>query len=58
MELLRFDSRSPNQRYGPLIELLRDKLAHVLVVATDTSARRQAHHVPLVPALAPVAAAV
>jgi len=58
MELLRFDSRSPNQRYSPLIELLRDKLAHVSVVATDTPAGREFRHVPLLPALVPVAAAV
>ena len=33
MELLRFDSRHPNPRYGPIIELLKDQLATVPVIA-------------------------
>jgi hypothetical protein len=35
MELLRFDSRRPNPRYGSLIDRLSDKLAHVSVIATS-----------------------
>jgi hypothetical protein len=38
MELLRFDSRRPNAKYSGLIELLRHKLAGVLVVGADTTA--------------------
>jgi hypothetical protein len=34
MELLRFDSRAPSQKYSSLIDVLRDKLAYVSVVAT------------------------
>ena len=37
MELLRFDSRQPNPKYGGLVELLREKLADVLVVASSHS---------------------
>ena len=33
MELLRFDSRYPNPRYGPIIDLLKDQLAAVPVIA-------------------------
>ena len=33
MDVLRFDSRQPNARYAGLIELLREKLTQVLVVA-------------------------
>jgi hypothetical protein len=33
MELLRFDSRRPNAKYGSLIEVLKDKLANVAVIA-------------------------
>jgi hypothetical protein len=35
MELLRFDSRRPNAKYAGLIELLRDRLTNVLVIASD-----------------------
>jgi hypothetical protein len=34
MELLRFDSRRPDPKYSPLIELLREKLASVPVIAS------------------------
>jgi len=37
MELLRFDSRRPNEKYAPLIERLREKLASVAVIAGDLS---------------------
>jgi hypothetical protein len=48
MELLRFDSRSPNARYAGLIEQLRERLATVRVIskpagteaAVDFTARR------------------
>jgi hypothetical protein len=33
MELLRFDSRYPSQKYSGLVELLKDKLSEVLVIA-------------------------
>ena len=33
MELLRFDSRQPNPKYVPLIEHLRQRLAHVAVIS-------------------------
>lgn len=33
MELLRFDSRQPDPKYGALVELLRDKLSNVSVFA-------------------------
>jgi len=33
MDLLRFDSRRPNRKYLGLVEMLRDKLAEVLVIA-------------------------
>jgi hypothetical protein len=35
MELLRFDSRRPNAKYASLIELLKDKLANVAVIAAN-----------------------
>jgi hypothetical protein len=35
MELLRFDSRKPNAKYTGLIELLRDRLTNVSVIASD-----------------------
>jgi hypothetical protein len=38
MELLRFDSRKPNPRYAALIELLREKLSTVAVVAQGIDA--------------------
>ena len=38
MELLRFDSRSPNPKYGAVIELLKERLASVPVVACSESA--------------------
>jgi hypothetical protein len=38
MELLRFDSRAPNPKYGGLIDRLRDKLAEVLVVTRSVRA--------------------
>ena len=37
MELLRFDSRRPNSRFGVLIELLRKKLSDVVVVAAEAA---------------------
>jgi len=37
MELLRFDSRRPNQKYNSLVDRLRDKLAHVPVIAAAIS---------------------
>jgi len=42
MELLRFDSRRPNPRYNSLVELLREKLADVLVIAADLRPARPA----------------
>jgi hypothetical protein len=42
MELLRFDSRRPNTRYAEMVELLRQKLANVLV-----SRRPEFYGVPL-----------
>lgn len=39
MELLRFDSRRPNPKYSGLIELLREKLADVQVIAPRAVAR-------------------
>jgi len=33
MELLRFDSRHPSPKYGALVEMLKDKLSEVLVLA-------------------------
>jgi hypothetical protein len=33
MELLRFDSRHPNPKYGGFVELLKDKLSEVLIIA-------------------------
>ena len=38
MELLRFDSRRVDAKYLGLVELLRKKLAHVSVIATETAA--------------------
>lgn len=38
MELLRFDSRKPDAKYAGLIELLRDKLASVSVIASAAAA--------------------
>ena len=35
MELLRFDSRRPNRKYAGLVELLRERLSNVTVVAGD-----------------------
>jgi hypothetical protein len=35
MELLRFDSRRPNAKYTGLIELLRERLTNVSVIASD-----------------------
>jgi hypothetical protein len=37
MEILRFDSRQPNERYAGLIEELREKLVHVPVVAKSAA---------------------
>jgi hypothetical protein len=33
MEILRFDSRKPNAKYADVIELLREKMANVKVIA-------------------------
>ena len=41
MELLRFDSRRPTAKYRGLVELLREKLAEVLVVTSDAQASRE-----------------
>jgi hypothetical protein len=38
MEILRFDSRRPNAKYAGLIELLREKMADVRVVARSAAA--------------------
>ena len=38
MEILRFDSRKPNARYAEVIELLREKMANVTVIALPTAA--------------------
>jgi hypothetical protein len=35
MELLRFDSRRPSPRYGALVDLLKEQLSEVLVIAPD-----------------------
>lgn len=35
MEILGFDSRTPNPKYAPLVELLRRKLSSVPIVAAD-----------------------
>lgn len=51
MELLRFDSRRPNPRFGGLVEGLREKLASVAVVAASPLP----DSVPLLPALQSVA---
>jgi hypothetical protein len=37
MELLRFDSRRPNRKYAGLVELLRERLSNVTVVAGDAA---------------------
>jgi hypothetical protein len=37
MELLRFDSRRPNRKYAGLVELLRERLSNVTVVAGDVA---------------------
>jgi hypothetical protein len=37
MELLRFDSRRPNEKYADLIERLREKLSSVAVIAGNLS---------------------
>jgi hypothetical protein len=37
MEILRFDSRTPNRKYADLIELLRNKMADVRVIALPTA---------------------
>jgi len=37
MELLRFDSRRPNAKFRGLIDLLRDKLANVLVIGSQSA---------------------
>jgi hypothetical protein len=42
MELLRFDSRRPNVKYAGLIELLRDRLANVSVIAGQAPLQRLA----------------
>jgi len=41
MELLRFDSRKPSPKYSSLIDLLREKLTWVSVVATPAAASFQ-----------------
>jgi hypothetical protein len=58
MELLRFDSRRPNSRYRGLIDLLRDKLTHVPVIATAIAdvPVHDSDEFAEVPALVPVAA--
>jgi hypothetical protein len=38
MELLRFDSRRVDTKYVGLVELLRNKLEHVSVIATGAAA--------------------
>jgi len=56
MELLRFDSRMPNPRYVPVIELLSERFATVPVVARSTDAP-YARRVPApLPAWLPLAA--
>lgn len=45
MELLRFDSRQPNPKYSGLVELLREKLADVLVIAPALRAVRPAYDI-------------
>jgi hypothetical protein len=44
MELLRFDSRRVDAKYVGLVDLLRDKLAHVSVIATGTAAAARGLH--------------
>jgi hypothetical protein len=38
MELLRFDSRQPSSKYASFVDLLKDKLAEVLVIARSENA--------------------
>jgi hypothetical protein len=40
MEVLRFDSRNANAKYSPLIDMLREKLATVLVIAQVATVKR------------------
>ena len=42
MELLRFDSRSPNPKYAGLVELLRGRLANVAVVGAGSAVHASA----------------
>ena len=44
MELLRFDSRRVDAKYVGLVDLLRDKLSHVSVIATGTAAAARGLH--------------
>jgi len=37
MELLRFDSRQPNPKYADLIEHLKERLAQVMVISTNSA---------------------
>src|SRR4029434_5912216 len=53
MELLRFDSRRPNAKFRGVIDLLRDKLANVLVVGSQSAVDAPAPYYCPPPALQP-----
>jgi len=43
MEILRFDSRNPNAKYADVIELLREKMANVKVIALPAVTKGHPH---------------
>jgi hypothetical protein len=53
MELLRFDSRRPNAKFRGVIDLLRDKLANVLVIGSQSAVDAPAPYYCPPPALQP-----
>jgi hypothetical protein len=57
MELLRFDSRHPNAKYVGIIELLREKLASVLVINRSMDAEAAEYDHPPTPLLEEMAVA-
>jgi len=52
-QLLRFDSRRPNAKFRGVIDLLRDKLANVLVIGSQSAVDAPAPYYCPPPALQP-----
>jgi hypothetical protein len=57
MELLRFDSRRPNAKYSGVIDILKEKLANVLVLAPRSHAAIETSFDPRIPLQVQTAAA-